>query len=402
MKILHTADWHLGKKLDRFSRIDEQVDVLNEIVEIAESENVDLVLIAGDLFDTFHPPTEAVDLFYKTLKRLSQNGKRPVIAIAGNHDSPAMIDAPDPLARECGIILIGQPKAIVTPLVLDDFKISKTDQGFIQLELNGYDYPIRILHTAFANEVRLKEFFGENKEDELNLSLRNSWKNLADNYCDENGVNLLMTHLYMNKRGTVPLDEPDGEKPIKIGNADMIYSDAIPPQIQYVALGHLHGHINIGTEHCPVIYSSSPLAYSFSETGQQKSVTIIEAFPNKKVSYRNIALTKGKRLFRKTFTSIDEAETWLIANPETLVEVTIESDTYLKAEDNKRVFQAHNGIVYLIPKIKSNATSENSSTKSIDVTADIQELFFDYFKAKNAGQEPNEEIITLFDEILKS
>ncbi|MDO5655982.1 MAG: exonuclease subunit SbcD [Flavobacteriaceae bacterium] len=402
MKILHTADWHLGKKLDRFSRMDEQIELMNEIVEIAESENVDLVLIAGDLFDTFHPPTEAVDLFYKTLKRLSLNGKRPVIAIAGNHDSPAMIDAPDPLARECGIILIGQPKAIVSPLILEDFKISKTDQGFIELELNDYHYPVRLLHTAFANEVRLKEFFGENKEDELNLSLKNSWKSLADKYCDQKGVNLLMTHLYMNKRGTVPLDEPDGEKPIKIGNADMIYSDAVPPQIQYVALGHLHGHINIGTEHCPVIYSSSPVAYSFSESGQQKSVTIIEAFPDEKVSYRNINLKKGKQLFRKTFTSIDEAETWLIANPETLVEVTIESDTYLKAEDNKRIFQAHNGIVYLIPKIKSQATSETSSTKSIDVTADIQELFFDYFKAKNAGQEPNEEIITLFDEILKS
>ena len=93
MKILHTADWHLGKKLDRFSRIEEQIDLMNEIVEIAESENVDLVLIAGDLFDTFHPPTEAVDLFYKTLKRLSKNGKRPVIAIAGNHDSPSLIDA---------------------------------------------------------------------------------------------------------------------------------------------------------------------------------------------------------------------------------------------------------------------------------------------------------------------
>ena len=109
MKILHTADWHLGKRLDRFSRLEEQVLVMNEIVEIADEQKVDMVLIAGDLFDNFNPSVEATELFYKTLKQLSLNGKRPVIAISGNHDSPNFIDAPNPLARECGIILIGHP-----------------------------------------------------------------------------------------------------------------------------------------------------------------------------------------------------------------------------------------------------------------------------------------------------
>ncbi len=87
MKILHTADWHLGKKLDRFSRLEEQVSAMEEIITIADEEQADLVLIAGDLFDNFNPAVEAVELFYKTLKRLSLNGKRPVIAIFGNHDS---------------------------------------------------------------------------------------------------------------------------------------------------------------------------------------------------------------------------------------------------------------------------------------------------------------------------
>ena len=72
MKILHTADWHLGKRLDGFSRFDEQVAVLNEIISVADHENVDMVLIAGDLFDAFNPPVEAVELFYKTLKTIKQ------------------------------------------------------------------------------------------------------------------------------------------------------------------------------------------------------------------------------------------------------------------------------------------------------------------------------------------
>ncbi len=119
MKILHTSDWHLGKRLENFSRLEEQQAVLNEICEIADNENVDAVLVAGDLFDTFNPPTEAVDLFYKTLKRLTNGGKRPVIAIAGNHDSPDRIEAPDPLARECGIIFTGYPNSVVPEFELE-------------------------------------------------------------------------------------------------------------------------------------------------------------------------------------------------------------------------------------------------------------------------------------------
>jgi len=109
MRILHTSDWHLGKKLDNFSRIEEQKQVLAEICKIADQEKVDVVIIAGDLFDTYNPGTEAEELFYKTLKKLAKNGSRPVIAIAGNHDSPDRIEVPDPLAKECGIILAGFP-----------------------------------------------------------------------------------------------------------------------------------------------------------------------------------------------------------------------------------------------------------------------------------------------------
>ena len=284
MKILHTADWHLGKRLDRFSRLEEQVLVMNEIVQIADEQNVDLVLIAGDLFDNFNPGVEAAELFYKTLKRLSLNGKRPVIAISGNHDSPNLINAPDPLARECGIILIGHPKAEILPFGTEHFSITNSKEGFIELKIDGINFPVRILHTPFANEIRLKEYFGENKEEEINKVLAQEWKNLADQFCDDTGVNLLTAHLYMNKRGAEILEEPEGEKPIKIGNADLIFSDSIPEQIQYTALGHLHGFQNIGTKEKPVVYSSSPLCYSFSEAGQKKYVSIIDVEPGKAVS----------------------------------------------------------------------------------------------------------------------
>lgn len=401
MKILHTADWHLGKRLDSFSRLEEQVLVMNEIMEIAEEQQVDLVIIAGDLFDNFNPSVEAVELFYKTLKRLSNNGKRPVIAISGNHDSPNFVDAPNPLARENGIILIGHPNAKVVPFQLECFEISNSAEGFLELKLKNFDYPIRILHTPYANEIRLKQYLGENKEDALNEILAENWKQLSDEFCDENGVNILTAHLYMNQRGSEVLEEPEGEKPIKIGNADMIYSDAIPHQIQYTALGHLHAFKNIGTNEKPVVYSSSPLCYSFSEAGQAKYISLIDANHHRNISFKKIELKQGKPLVRKSFDSVENAVEWLNNNQNALVELTLESETFLKADERKLLYQSHSGIVHLIPKIK-NQELRTSDLREINLNQDIKDLFKDYFKSKNGNQEPNEEIINLFNEILKA
>ncbi|MBL3549763.1 exonuclease SbcCD subunit D [Chryseobacterium sp. KMC2] len=401
MKILHTADWHLGKRLDRFSRLEEQILVMEEIIGIADEENIDLVIVAGDLFDNFNPGVEATELLYKTLKRLSQNGKRPVIAISGNHDSPNLIDAPDPLARECGIILIGHPKAEVIPFETEHFKILNSREGFIELAIQNINFPVRVLHTPYANEIRLKEYFGENKEEEINKVLSQMWKNLADEFCDEQGINLLTAHLYMNKRGAEILEEPEGEKPIKIGNADLIYSDAIPEQIQYTALGHLHSFQNIGTSEKPVVYSSSPLCYSFSEAGQTKYVSIVEAFPGKNISFEKKALKNGRTLVRKSFTSVEDTVRWLNENPNTFIELTLESETFLTADERKMIYQSHSGIVHLIPKIK-NSEMTGQEHYEINLNQDIGVLFKDYFKSKNGGQEANEELMDLFNEILNA
>ena len=400
MKILHSADWHLGKRLDSFSRLEEQKIVLDEICIIADEQAVDAVIVAGDLFDAFNPPVEAIELLYKTLKRLTNNGKRPVIAIAGNHDSPDRIDSPEPLARECGIIFMGYPNTEIKTIELENgFEITKTDKGFIELNLPEHNYPLRIIATPYANEVRMKEYFGEEKEVELSNSLQMGWGDLSEKYCDNKGVNILVTHLYMLKRGGEVLEEPDGEKPLKIGNADLIYSDIIPSQIQYTALGHLHRHQNVGTDEKPVVYSGSPLSYSFSEAGQQKYVKIINVEPNSIAQLERIPLKSGKQLARKTFNSIDSAVEWLNDNQYTLVELTIESDTYLKSEDLKRLRNAHHEIVHIIPIVKNDNVMDESS-KQVNLNQDITALFSDYFKYSK-GQSPNEEIIELFKEIIE-
>ena len=404
MKILHTADWHLGKKLDRFSRIEEQRAVMGEIVQIADAQKVDVVIIAGDLFDNFTPNTDSIELFYKTVKQLSLGGRRPVVAISGNHDAPKLIDAPDPLARECGIFLIGQPFALVTPIETQDFKITHSSAGFIELQLASFPYPLRIIHTAYANEPRLREELEGDKQLAINQFLSDKWQALAQEYCDSKGVNILTAHLFMNPKNGELLEEPEGERPIRIGNADMIYTNAIPPQMQYTALGHLHGFKNIGSEEKPIVYASSPLCYSFSEAGEQKYVAIIEAEPNKAVHLSKIPLTQGKPLVRKQFASIKVATSWLKENPNNWVELTLELKEYLRAEDRKRLYNIHEGIVFLIPKLLLDTEHNTSAELSLqDINFEnITPLFESYFKYKNGGIAPNQEILNLFNEAINT
>jgi exonuclease SbcD len=402
MKVLHTADWHLGKKLDHFSRLEEQQRVMNEICDIADSQNADVVVVAGDLFDTFNPPVEAVDLLYKTLKRLTNNGKRPVVAIAGNHDSPDRIDSPNPLARECGILFVGNPDVTIpTAIIENGFEITLSENGFLEIQLPQYEFPIRIITTPYANELRLKKYLGaENKEEQLNQLLQDSWAALADKYCDTKGVNILTTHLYMLKRGGEILEEPDGEKPLRIGNADIVYTDCIPHQIQYTALGHLHRFQNVGGHPSPVVYSSSPLSYSFSEAGQEKKVVLIEAQPNEAVKYTGIPLQSGRVLHRKRFETIDSAVEWLFENPYCLVELTLVSDTFFATQDLKRIHESHDGIIYIIPIVTKDGNAEQQTPK-VNLDQDIQGLFKDYFISKHK-QEPNDELLDLFNEIIGS
>ncbi|HNX55157.1 MAG TPA: exonuclease subunit SbcD [Prolixibacteraceae bacterium] len=402
MKLLHTSDWHLGKRLEDFSRMEEQQAVMAEICEIADRENADAVLVAGDLFDTFNPPTEAVDLFYKTLKRLSKNGNRPVIAIAGNHDSPDRIEAPDPLARECGIIFAGYPNSVVQPFELESgLKVTQSTEGFLEIQLPSCPIPLRILATPYANELRLKTCLGhDNQEEELRAVLQQKWQELADKYCDDKGINVLITHLFVVKKGSELPEEPSDEKPIShVGGAQAVYTENIPNQIQYTAVGHLHRMHQVDSVPCPVYYSGSPLSYSFAEADQKKFVLLAEVEPGKKPEVEQIALGSGKRLLRKKAIGMEEAISWLTENQDSLVELTLVTDNFLTAQERKQLSATHNGIISIIPEVKNAADLTGNGRQNIDLSKNMEELFTDYFRHEK-GQEPNNELLKLFKEIL--
>ena len=402
MKILHTSDWHLGKRLENFSRLDEQIAVLDETCTIADKENIDAVLVAGDLFDTFNPPTEAVELFYRSLKKLSKNGSRPVIAIAGNHDSPDRIESPDPLARECGIIFAGYPNSKVAPFELDSgLKVLKSTEGFLELQLPGKEAPLRILFTPYANEFRLKSFLGaENNEEELRHLLEQQWKTMAEKYCDDHGVNILITHLFMAQKGETLPEEPEDEKPIlHVGGAQVIYTENVPAQIQYTALGHLHRMHKVGSAANPVYYSGSPVSYSFAEANQDKYVLVVEAEPGGEASVKPVQLNGSKRLLRKRADGMDEALHWLSENKDALVELTLVTDTFITANERKQLNAIHSGLVSIIPEVKMMKGEAEDPRQKINLNRSMGELFADYFEHEH-GQKPNEEIKELFKEVL--
>ncbi len=402
IKILHTADWHLGKRLQEYSRLEEQKLVLEEIRKIADRENADLIILAGDIFDTFNPSHEAVELLYKSLRRLTNGGKRPIVAISGNHDSTQFVEAPDPLAREMGIFFYGKYDTVIPVGRLDNgIEITQADPGFLEMKLSQTNFPVRIILAPYANEISMKTYLGEgDREEEFRTLMEENWKKIADRYCDNLGVNLFAGHFFFIKEGEKPEPEPESERPIlHVGGTQALYTRNIPSQIQYAALGHLHRYHAVGHEHCPVVYSSSPLAYSFSEADQEKKVVIIQAEPGKPVKYHPIGLKEGRPLYRKTFDNLPETLAWLEEKPYCYVELTYITENSIEAATRKAIMKAHDGIVSLIPQIKNPLGRENTSLQVEDLGKDMESLFKLFYQSEK-DQEPNGELLTIFKEVI--
>lgn len=211
---------------------------------------------------------------------------------------------------------------------------------------------------------------------------------------------MMLAHLLFAADEESLPEEPDDERSINfIGGAPAITTNLLPEQLQYVACGHLHRYQLISREPCPVVYTGSPLAYSFSEADQDKFVVILEAEPRVPVKYRPVRLSSGKRLIRKRFENTDDAVAWLNANPDIYVELTIVSDIYLAARDRKRMLDAHDGIIALIPESRQSLIQGNQADAPIDPGQSMEELFRSYFISRK-GQQPSENIMDLFREIL--
>lgn len=252
MRILHASDWHLGKTLEGRSRLPEQAAYLEEVVRLAA--DVDLVIVAGDIFDVYNPPIDAEQLYFETLARLGEAGKRHVVVIAGNHDSPDRIAASAPLADLHGVHVVGQPTDAAIRLDLPKGRVN----------IGALPYPSEArLRTVLS--TTLKE---ENLQAAYSQRVQAVFETLAKPFTPD-AVNLLVSHLQV--RACL---QSESERAL-IGGAYQVETSVFPASADYVALGHLHRPQDVPG---PVLarYCGAPLAYRFSERDIARTHTLIE------------------------------------------------------------------------------------------------------------------------------
>lgn len=400
MRILHTSDFHIGKRLYSCERREEQEAVLKELSDVCRRENIDVVLVAGDLFDNFNPSVASMSLLYDSLCEVADGGNRPVISIAGNHDSPDRIDMPDSFARKNGVFFLGNYDSLQQEIRLNDrITIEKTAQNYMQLRFSDYDYPLQLIVTPFVNEQRLKEKFDfENEESMLRDYLQQVWQQTVKTYATERGVKVLMTHLFVLKDENDTTLEPEDENAINIGGLSAIYADNIPSEIQYTALGHLHRMQRVGQKNA--WYSGSPLAYSFSEDEQQKYFLIADIEPEKEPIIKKVSIQSGIAIKNLTAESVEEALKVLSENQDYWVQLRLITDKAISYEQSSQLHSAHGRLLQIIPEIKSESIAGRQRSKILELQDNPVELFGEFYKSTHGGQEPDEALTELFREVM--
>ncbi len=401
MKILHTSDWHLGKKLDSFDRMPEYAEVFDEIYNIVESEKIDIILIAGDLFDTFNPSNESMETLYTFCMRLTHNAQRLVIAIAGNHDSPERVELPDIFSRSRGIIFYGSPNTTIPNFTTESgFEIKNSEPLFIELNASHFEKPLQLFLLPYLNEQRLLTFLGESETEKNIRSLLSERLNDISERNKKDAYTIGVAHLLVkSKEGELP-KESDDEKPIRIGGADAFIASDFPENWDYFALGHIHKRMTIQKKPYPIVYCGSPIALSFSETDQEKFVEIIE-FKNGKIKTEHRALQSARKITQKQFDSLEAVELWCVENPKTLLRADVLTKTFLIPSETKYLLEKFPNIVPPLKPIliKTDAAEIKMDAQTL-MTSDIRDLFKKYYAEKNNGIAPNTDILNLFEEVL--
>jgi DNA repair protein SbcD/Mre11 len=277
---MHTADWHVGKVLKGRDRLDEQRDVLAEIARIAADNQVDAVLVAGDVYDAAAPSAQAQKLVIQTLLRLRQTGAE-VIVQAGNHDHGGTFEAYRPLMREAGITLVGQ--------------VRPADSGGVVRFRARSGEDVQVAVIPFLTQryaVRAAEIVGQTPSENVRAydeMVRQVLANLTAGF-GGGTVNLVMAHLTCIG-GTLG----GGERAAQSIFEYSVPATIFPVSAHYVALGHLHRRQSLPAA-CPVNYSGSPLAIDFGEQGNTSVVCLVEAGPGIPARVTDVPIASGRRL----------------------------------------------------------------------------------------------------------
>ena len=267
MKIIHTSDWHIGKIVNEYSMIDDQKYILNKLIELIDEENIDVLMIAGDVYDRSIPPVEAVELLNETLSKLIIDRNVSVMIISGNHDSGERLSFGSKILEKQGLYIAGSDDKLCKKVVLRDnnqnvnfYLVPYKDPALTKKLLNNKE--IRSHNDAMIAVIdKIKEELNEN---EINILIGHGYVTMKREEAIEGND---------HKYEVAELETSESERPLSIGGTDLIDGN-IFKDFDYVALGHLHGRQRIGRE--TMRYSGSLLKYSFSEVKQKKSVAVLD------------------------------------------------------------------------------------------------------------------------------
>lgn len=267
MKILHTSDWHIGKKVNEISMFENQKYVFEQIYEIIKNEKVDVVVMAGDVYDKSIVDTESIKFLEEILNKIVVECGAKIILISGNHDSAIRISFLNTFLENSGIFICGKFDGKINKIILND------EFGEINF------YPL-----SYFNEDEIKHIFNSEEIKNFDDAFK---KIIQTTEVDYSQRNVFIGHGYFANKNMEEIIESDSERRLSIGGQEVI-DVGIIENFDYVALGHLHANQKIIHDH--IRYSGSIVKYSFSEMKHKKSVCIVELFEKGNVSIKKIDL----------------------------------------------------------------------------------------------------------------
>jgi len=381
MRLLHTSDWHLGRAIRGRSRIAEFDAVLHELTDLATAEGVDVVLVAGDIFDTMSPPPEAERLLFSALRRLVER-QIDVVLIAGNHDNPRRLAALGQIADLLGVHT--QP-----------FVRRWDEGGTIRLERNGQRLNLAAVpwvpegRALNATEILGPEFESYQQYAEFVAAIYAQ----AGSGFDDGAINVFASHVFVD--GARVAGHDGSERRIHIGQTYAVTAAALPGRAQYVALGHVHEPQQVlDAPNGAAVYAGSLVQLDFGESGQQKSVRIVDLEPGRPARVQTLPLTSGRQLVEVRGT-YDE----IVARADQLQDAYVRATVRLAAPQPGLARQLRDLLPNCVDvRIESDAGSEEESPVQTATLTPV-EAYARYYQREH-GSPPAPETLTLFEELL--
>jgi len=378
MKILHTGDWHIGKLVHGRHMTEDQRHMLRQLIDLLVEEQVDVLVIAGDVYDRSIPPTDAVELLDEVLSEIVMTHGIKVIAVSGNHDSPDRLEFGSNILKDKGLHIIGRLSKQVAPITVAD------DYGCVHFYPIPYAEPA-IVRALYDNEACKNH---DNAIETIMSTIKETMNDEERNVC--------IGHAFV--MGTETLETSDSERPLSIGGSEYVDVNHYE-SFDYTALGHLHRPQKVKHDH--IRYSGSLLKYSFSEAIQKKSVTLIDLREKGviDIQQRVLAPLRDMRIIEGSLEELLDPAVYSFANTEDYINAVL--------TDRGALFEPVRQLRIVYPNILQ---LERSKTLTVDedevvVTSedlrnrDVAELFSEFFQSVT-GDETTEEEMHLFAEVV--